>query len=283
MHRIGAPLPRAEALPAPDLIDTTVLAAGLAALARKAGVAIMEVYRTGFEVTYKDDRSPLTLADQRSHEIIVEGLSRLTPGIPVLSEEGLAVPYDVRRAWGEFYLVDPLDGTKEFINRNGEFTVNIALMRDAAPALGVMGVPARGLMYWGGPGLGAWKMPEGGKAERIAMRPVADGGYTVVASRSHGSEALEAFLARIEVKERISSGSALKFCLVAEGLADIYPRFGPTWEWDTAAGHAIIKGAGGVVTDMLGQSEIGYNKETPKHAGFIVASSATLAKLRPAL
>ncbi len=263
-------------------MDAPVLIAGIAALARKAANAIMEIYGTDFTVDFKDDRSPLTLADSRSHEIIAEGLYKLTPGIPVFSEEGISVPYEERKSWGEFYLVDPLDGTKEFINRNGEFTVNIALMRGGAPAIGVMGVPARGTMYWGGPGIGAFRS-SGTSAVPISMRTPPAGGYTIVASRSHGSEALEAFLGRIAVRERISSGSALKFCLVAEGLADLYPRFGPTWEWDTAAGHAIVKGAGGVVTDMQGIEELAYNKEMPKHAGFIVGSRATIDRLREVL
>lgn len=245
----------------------------MVALAHEAGRAIMEVYGTQFDVSIKDDRSPLTLADQRSHAIIDSGLRALTPDIPVFSEEGLDVPYAERKGWGEFYLVDPLDGTKEFINRNGEFTVNIALMRCGAPVLGVIGVPAHGVMYWGGPGMGAYKddVP-------ISIQP-AHGALTVVASRSHGAEELERFLARINVKERISSGSALKFCLVAEGRADIYPRLSPTWEWDTAAGHAIINGAGGVVVDPSGKVELQYNKEVPKHAGFIVASEAVLRAL----
>lgn len=248
-------------------------------LARRAGDAIMQVYGTSFEVGYKEDASPLTLADSRSHALIEEGLLAIAPGIPILSEEGLIADYEARRSWSEFWLVDPLDGTKEFINRNGEFTVNIALIRSGVPVLGVIGVPARGVMYYGGPGMGAFKIMDGLPAESISIHPGSPEGYTVVASRSHGSAALEEFLSRIAVRERISSGSALKFCLVAEGKADLYPRFGPTWEWDTGAGHAIIKGAGGVVTELSGAGELAYNKETPKHAGFIAGSAEIIRTL----
>lgn len=251
----------------------------IVALARKAGDAIMQVYGTGFEVEYKDDASPLTLADSRSHAVIEEGLLALTPSIPLLSEEGLVADFAARRKWTEFWLVDPLDGTKEFISRNGEFTVNIALIKDGVPVFGVIGVPAQGVMYYGGLGMGAFKTVADGSPEPISIKSLSPEGYTVVASRSHGSEELEAFLSKITVRERITSGSSLKFCLVAEGRADLYPRFGPTWEWDTGAGHAIIKAAGGVVTDTTGAQELAYNKETPKHSGFIVCSTEIIRTL----
>jgi 3'(2'), 5'-bisphosphate nucleotidase len=246
----------------------------IVALARRAGRVVLDVYEEGpAEVEYKDDRSPLTRADRLSHEEIARGLAALAPAIPVVSEEGAQTPYEERRGWGRFFLVDPLDGTKEFIKRNGEFTVNIALVERGVPVLGVIYVPVRGTMYFASRGEGAWK-EEGG--ERVAIRasqPRAGEGLRVMASRSHGSDALDEFLKTLSVAERMTAGSSLKFCLVAEGRADIYPRFGPTWEWDTAAGHAIVAEAGGRVTATDGISPLGYGKEILKHAGFICYGS----------
>lgn len=248
----------------------------LAEAAKEAGRAVLDVYGAGgsgdFVVTYKDDRSPLTLADTRSHEIIKARLEGLAPGIPVLSEEGGGTEYAVRGGWEKFFLVDPLDGTKEFINRNGEFTVNIAVLEAGRPVAGVVHVPVRDRTYYAAQGLGAYRRDGEGKPARIRVRPWPEtGGLVVVASRSHGSPELEEFLRKIPVDKLISAGSSLKFCLVAEGSADIYPRFGPTWEWDTAAGHSIVLEAGGRVVDLGGERELAYNKEILKHEGFIVA------------
>jgi 3'(2'), 5'-bisphosphate nucleotidase len=244
-------------------------------VSRRAGDAVLEVYGSGdFGVTYKDDRSPLTLADKRSHEMITRALGSIAPDIPVLSEEGKDIPFAERRGWERFFLVDPLDGTKEFVSRNGEFTINIALMEDARPVLGVVHVPVWGVTYYAEKGGGAFKKEGDGATARINVQDApSPGGLVVVASRSHGSEGLERYLGGLRVKERTSAGSALKFCLVAEGSADIYPRFGPTWEWDTAAGHAVVLEAGGLVTDTGGGEELRYNKEVIKHAGFIVWGS----------
>jgi 3'(2'), 5'-bisphosphate nucleotidase len=252
--------------------------------AREAGRAILEVYnKAEFDVTYKSDNSPLTEADKRSHEIIVEGITTLVPEIPLISEEGADIGYSVRREWRSFFLVDPLDGTKEFISRNGEFTVNIALLEEAIPVLGVIYVPVRGIAYYAERGRGAHVCNDGDTPRRIRVKGGLDGdGLVVAASRSHGSGALEDFLGKLDVKERISAGSSLKFCLVAEGAVDLYPRFGPTWEWDTAAGHAIVKEAGGDVFDTRG-GRLLYNKEILKHSGFIVASADTLDRIRPFL
>jgi 3'(2'), 5'-bisphosphate nucleotidase len=253
----------------PGLLDKIIEAS------REAGRAVLEVYGSGdFGVSYKDDRSPLTLADKRSHEIILKALGSLASHIPVLSEEGRDIGHAGRRVWERFFLVDPLDGTKEFLSRNGEFTVNIALMEEARPVLGVIHVPVKGVTYYAEEGKGAFKK-EGDKAPvRISVKEAPSaGGLVVVASRSHGSEALEEYLKGLKVSERISAGSSLKFCLVAEGAADIYPRFGPTWEWDTAAGHALVLEAGGLVTDTGGKEDLHYNKEVIKHAGFIVWGS----------
>lgn len=214
-------------------------------IARKAGAAIMEIYGSEFIVDVKEDTSPLTVADRVSHEIIETGLKELYPEIPVLSEEGNDIPFEDRRHWQRFWLVDPLDGTKEFIKRNGEFTVNIALIEDGVPVAGVVHVPAQGKTYYGGRGSGAWLEEKGSAAVEIRTRLTSpEAGLTVVQSRSHPSPDLDYYLKGFNVTESISVGSSLKFCVVAEGKADLYPRLGPTSEWDTAAGQAVVEGAG---------------------------------------
>jgi 3'(2'), 5'-bisphosphate nucleotidase len=256
----------------------------IAVLAREAGRAIMGVYDRGdLAVEYKSDHSPLTEADRVSHEIIMRGLAQIAPDVPVISEEGADVEYALRSRWKRFFLVDPLDGTKEFIGRNGEFTVNIALVERGAPVLGVVHRPVTGATYLAGAMLGAWRRAGDAQPEQIEVADAQFSALRAAASRSHGSERLEAFLSLLRVSERISAGSSLKFCLVAEGRADIYPRFGPTWEWDTAAGHAIVLEAGGRVVDTGGTEELRYNKTVLKHAGFIVASDAVLDLVRPLL
>jgi len=241
----------------------------LVAMAKEAGYAVLDVYDSTFHVEYKSDRSPLTEADKRSHEIIAARLGEVSPDTPVLSEEGKGVSYEDRMNWERFFLVDPLDGTKEFINRNGEFTVNIALIEGNSPVLGVVHVPVQGVTYFAVKGKGAFRQKGDGAPERISVREADKDGLVVVASRSHPSPELEVFLSKIRVRERVSRGSSLKFCIVAEGGADIYPRLGPTWEWDTAAGHAVVEEAGGSVTDIEGEPLL-YNKESLKHAGFVV-------------
>jgi 3'(2'), 5'-bisphosphate nucleotidase len=217
------------------------------ALARRAGAAILEVYRQPVEVITKADTSPLTIADLRSHETITQGLAALTPEIPVLSEESSDVPFATRRSWGTFWLVDPLDGTKEFLARNDQFTVNIALIEGHATAFGVVYVPAQDLTYWGGAGIGAFRQHTTAQAESIRVRAQAPQRLRVVGSRSHGSDALTKILPRLGPHDLIPIGSSLKFCLIAAGDADVYPRFGPTSEWDTAAAQAVVEGAGGSV------------------------------------
>lgn len=240
-------------------------------VARKAGKAILEVYETQFSVTKKADRSPLTQADMRSHEIISRELRSQYPHIPVLSEEGKEIPYSARREWSQFWLVDPLDGTKEFIKRNGEFTVNIALIEKNAPLLGVIYIPVSDLLYVAKVTEGCWEI-RNGKRQRLHMHPpVSDTPIRVVRSRSHSSAALESFLDRLPSYEVLNRGSALKFCAMAASHADFYPRFGPTWEWDTAAGHAIVSAAGGVVVDLQGKS-LTYNKPDLLNGPFLVAS-----------
>jgi 3'(2'), 5'-bisphosphate nucleotidase len=226
-------------------------------LARRAGDAILAVYAQHFEVTTKDDRSPLTLADLRSHEIIVAGLRTLTPDIPVLSEESSAIPYDERSRWRRFWLVDPLDGTKEFILRNGEFTVNIALIEGRAPVLGVVHVPVQGVSYTGVRGEGAHRWRERDK-QPIHVRAPAATPLRIVGSRSHRGDSLDRVLPKLEPYELVAVGSSLKFCMVAEGAADFYPRFGPTSEWDTAAAQAVVEAAGGAVVKLDGEP-LDYN------------------------
>jgi 3'(2'), 5'-bisphosphate nucleotidase len=227
------------------------------ALARRAGDAILAVYAQHFEVTTKDDRSPLTVADLRSHEIIEQGLRTLTPDIPVLSEESSTIPFEERRRWERFWLVDPLDGTKEFVSRNGEFTVNIALIEGHAPALGVVHVPVQGVAYTGLRGGGAHRWRDREK-EAIRVCAPAASPLRIVGSRSHRGDSLDRVLPKLAPYELVAVGSSLKFCMVAEGAADLYPRFGPTSEWDTAAAQAVVEAAGGAVVKLDGQP-LDYN------------------------
>lgn len=243
-------------------------------LAEEAGRAIMEVYRSGDTgVTYKDDNSPLTRADTAANSVIIEGLSGLTPDVPILSEESKEVRYEERKEWNMFWLVDPLDGTKEFINRNDEFTVNIALIEDGISVLGVVCAPALGVTYFAADGEGAYKSTLSGlsEPEEIRVAPYVDGTLKVVASRSHKGEAVEKFLKQIKDSECVSKGSSLKFCLVAEGSAHLYPRFGPTMEWDTAAAQCVVECAGGTVTDLSGDP-LRYNKHELLNPYFVVST-----------
>ena len=240
--------------------------------ARAASTAIMEVYLSDFEHVSKSDGSPVTVADQRAEAIILEKLA--STGIPVLAEESVAAGI-VPTLGNRFFVVDPLDGTKEFLKRNGEFTVNIALCEDGKPVLGVVLAPATGATYVGGPG-GAYEITERGVRE--PLRPVVDGPMKVVASRSHGHGALEGFCEAFEVVDDISVGSSLKFCLVAKGEAQLYPRFTPTSEWDTAAGQAVLESAGGSVLCLDG-TPLRYGKGGDNlNPYFIAAASNELAE-----
>ena len=219
-------------------------------LARQAGEKILEIYNSEFSVEEKEDNSPLTSADLASHKTIVAHLEALTPDIPVLSEESAKIPYAERSSWQTYWLIDPLDGTKEFIKRNGEFTVNIALIDNGVPVLGVVHVPVTGVTYAGCEGQGAIKEVPGEGEQAIRVRKLGDGPIAVVGSRSHQGDSLKAFLARLGDHEIVSMGSSLKICLVAEGVADVYPRLGLTSEWDTAAAHCVVVQAGGSLTDL---------------------------------
>ncbi len=251
--------------PLEDLIEATVR------IAREAGGRIMTVYDSDFAVETKEDKSPLTAADLAAHECIVAGLEALTPEVPILSEESATrVDAAQRLAWGRFWLVDPLDGTKEFIKRNGEFTVNIALIDGHRPVLGVVYVPAFRTTYLAAEGLGAFREDETGERRAINAGEGAKPPYRVVGSRSHGGSHLQSYAEGLGEHELVVSGSSLKLCLVAEGRADVYPRFGPTSEWDTAAAQAVVECAGGRVTTLDG-TPLSYNtRESVLNPYFIV-------------
>lgn len=239
--------------------ELAVLLDEVAAIARAAGREILEVYAAEEVVaTSKADASPLTEADLRAHSLIVERLGQLRPQLPVLSEEAADTAYSERSRWTRYWLVDPLDGTKEFLSRNGQFTVNIALIEAHRPQLGVVHVPVDDTTYGGIPGHGAWRQRAGGAQQAIQVAARSATPLRVVGSRSHRGDSLDAFLERVQPYELHAIGSSLKFCLLAEGAADVYPRLGPTSEWDTAAAHAVLLAAGGRVTRLDG-APLEYN------------------------
>lgn len=234
------------------------LSLALLPIVARAGAAIMRVYGArDFAVQRKEDNSPLTLADLESQRHIIAGLTELTPDIPILSEESAQAPWAERMNWRELWVVDPLDGTREFVKRNGEFTVNIALVVEHEPVLGMIAAPALGLLYWGAAGIGAFSHHEGAQSVPIKVSPPQNP-LRVVGSRSHLSAATADYLARLGSHAMTGIGSSLKFCMLAEGKADLYPRFGPTSEWDTAAGQALLEAAGGHVTRLDGH-RLRYN------------------------
>jgi len=247
-------------------------------IAKDAGQAIMKIYNQDFAVEYKTDNSPLTIADQKANEIIVTSLNKLpvnsllNQNIPILSEEGRSIPYKERKNWDYFWLIDPLDGTKEFVKRNGEFTVNIALIHKENPVLGVVYSPVLNFCYWAKSNEGAFK---DGKKLPLKTQKKEDV-YKIVASRSHMSSETRDFIEAIDTdkeKEIISIGSSLKICLVAEGEASIYPRLGPTMEWDTAAAHAIVNESDGLFNRYIDNSDHLYNKKNLLNDWFVVTSS----------
>lgn len=245
---------------------------GLLDINERAAAAIMGVYahfNAGDEILKSDD-SPLTVADQKSHEIIIDGLRKLTPDIPVISEEHKNQPYSERKDYDYVWCVDPLDGTKEFIKKNGEFTINIALIKEHVPVLGVMGVPAQGFACYACKGSGAYKVQDG-KEERLHADKftLKQSGLRLVASRSHLNEATQDFANQFDGVEFVSRGSALKFLIIAEKDADIYPRLAPTMEWDTAAAHIILEEAGGLVIRHDNRQPLRYNKQNLLNPHFI--------------
>ena len=245
-------------------------------LAAEASERILEVYATTFGVTAKEDDSPLTAADLVAHHAIIAGLRRLTPDLPILSEESAAVPFTERSQWRRYWLVDPLDGTKEFVKRNGEFTVNIALIEDHEPVLGVVRVPVTGVCYFAARHYGAFRAEPGQSPQPISVRPLRVGEPVRVAgSKTHGGEGLRAFVAALGAHHLVSIGSSLKFCRVAEGAADVYPRLGLTSEWDTAAAQAIVEAAGGRVVSAETGEPLRYNtRDSLLNPYFIVYGDA---------
>ncbi|MGI9272565.1 MAG: 3'(2'),5'-bisphosphate nucleotidase CysQ [Woeseiaceae bacterium] len=240
-------------------MDLDNLVEPITALAVKAGSAILEVYATDFDVQNKSDESPLTQADLASHNAIVAGLAQLTPDIPIISEEDGLPEFDVRGQWQRYWLIDPLDGTKEFVNRNGEFTVNIALIDSHRPVFGVVHVPVQDKTYIGCEGRGS-ELRADGTTQTIRVAAASSAPVRIVGSRSHRGSSLDAFLEQLGDHDMVPMGSSLKFCTVAEGNADIYPRLGPTSEWDTAAAQAVVEQAGGQVLELDGKP-LSYNKK----------------------
>ena len=266
--------------PAPSNEDLALLLNKVVLLARAAGAAILEVYSSeDFGETSKADNSPLTLADLAAHNCIVAGLSKFESGYPILSEEDANIPYAERSKWTQFWLVDPLDGTKEFLKRNGEFTVNIALVDNGVPVLGVVYAPVLDVCYYAARGTGAFVQRGDSVAQSIkAQAYTADAAIKVVASRSHSDARTEALLTKLGNHQCISMGSSLKLCLVAEGAAHFYPRLGPTMEWDTAAAHAVVNEAGGMVCDVAEQP-LRYNKEDLHNPEFLVLAKTNTVLL----
>lgn len=259
-------------------IDLERLRFALIPVAREAGRAILQVYESDFEVAYKDDDSPVTKADLAANRVILQHLKALTPDVPVLSEESSSVPYETRKSWKRFWIVDPLDGTKEFVKRNGEFTVNIALVEHGSPVLGIVHAPVLEVTYSATAGEGAFKQQAGGDDRRIEVS-TPDEVLVVAASRSHRNEATERYLDLLRKTysvEVISKGSSLKVCLVAEGTAHVYPRTGPTNEWDTAAAQAVLERAGGVMLDLTTGEPLVYNKPSTLNPGFVAAFGANI-------
>lgn len=236
----------------------------------KAGEAILNYYQDDIQVERKDDDSPLTKADLAAHHVITESLKELTPDIPVISEEGGIPDYSERKLWDSYWLVDPLDGTKEFIKKNGEFTVNIALIENGEPVIGVLHIPAKKSTYFGQKSVGSFKVnPEGNKTRIFSSIPKKNQPVTIVTSRSHGSSDTKERVEEMgfKVAREVAAGSSLKFCLVAEGVADVYPRFGPTMEWDTAAGDAVYRYSG---KEEYRYSPLEYNKPSLKNEEFVI-------------
>ena len=256
--------------------DLAALRGAVAAIARQAGEAILAVYGSEFAVTHKDDRSPLTEADLAAHRVIDAALGELDPSLPVLSEESAHIPWSQRREWQRYWLVDPLDGTREFVKRNGEFTVNIALVERGEPVLGVVHAPVRGDLAHAARGQGATLERPGAAPRELSTRAGQGEVLRVAGSRSHGDPRMDRFLQRVGAHELLALGSSLKFLLLADGSADVYLRYGPTSEWDTAAGQGVLEAAGGRVTD-LALAPLRYNtKDSLLNPDFVAVADPAL-------
>lgn len=254
------------------MINWQTLAEQVIQIAETAGVAILDIYQNeaDFNVELKSDDSPLTKADRAANAVICAGLEKLSNKFPIVSEENKAIPYDERKDFEYYWLVDPLDGTKEFIKRNGEFTVNIALVQNQQPVFGVVYAPVLEEMYWAIKGEGAW-MKKGDQVQKLAANTftMSDVGLKVVCSRSHLNEGTQAFIDALDQPEKVSQGSSLKFLLMAKGAAHVYPRLGPTMEWDTGAAQIVLEEAGGKVIDEETKKPLRYNKENLLNPYFI--------------
>ena len=257
-------------------MDYNLLLESIIDISKNAGYSILNIYNDKNKyknIEIKKDNSPLTLADKASNEIICNSLKKITPRIPILSEEGTEISYQERKKWNKFWLVDPLDGTKEFIKRNGEFTVNIALIKNSKPILGVVYAPVLDTTWYGAKNTGSFKIVGNSSSEKINVINIIDKNKNIkiVSSRSHANNPkLDEYTSQFDKFKLIKMGSSIKICLVAEGSAHYYPRFGPTMEWDTAAAHAIVKYAGGNIFNINSDLELKYNKSNLLNPGFLV-------------
>lgn len=252
-------------------MDSRSLLNNLLTIADTASQKVMAIYQTDFEVNTKEDNSPITAADLASHHVIVDGLKALTPDIPILSEESANAPWEERKSWTRFWLVDPIDGTKDFTNRTGEFTVNIALIENGEPVMGIVTAPALNEAYWGIKGQGAWKREADGSTRQLQVVEPPEA-KRAVASKNHMNQETRDFIDQLGNHELVQAGSSLKFCRIAEGKADIYPRLGPTCEWDTGAAHAVLAAAGGKVNKLDGTPLI-YGKEDILNPYFVASGA----------
>ena len=248
-------------------------------ISRRAGDAILDVYNTDFDFSIKDDKSPLTEADTKSNTIIIEGLAKITPDVPILSEEGQDIPYEERLHWDAYWLVDPLDGTKEFIKKNDEFTVNIALLEKNQPVFGVVYAPALNRLYWGSHEKGSFKSNNGEMYILISVNSKVTNPVQIAVSRSHPSYKMSTFISQFDQYDLHPMGSSLKICSVSEGVVHFYPRLGPTMEWDTAASHAIIRAAGGELINIGTNAPLEYNKKDLLNPKFIAGNLLSIQSL----
>ena len=252
----------------------------LIGISKEAGKAILEVYNSDFDYQVKEDSSPLTKADTLSNNIICKGLQRITPEIPILSEENSNIPFGIRTSWEHYWLVDPLDGTKEFIKKNGEFTTNIALIFENRPIFGMIHVPASNEIFWGSKEIGSYHLKGDSLSDmkKISASQEKKDSLRIVSSRSHPSGGLKILLEKLEKFELVSVGSSLKFCLIAKGEADCYPRLGPTCEWDTAAGEIIAESAGANIVNLENKTMKYNHKENYLNPHFLVSNSIETKK-----
>ena len=248
-------------------------------ITKQAGAVIMDVYKTNFEIHIKNDKSPVTEADTRANDIITAGLLKIAPDIPILSEEGGDVSFEERTKWDSFWMVDPLDGTKEFIKKNGEFTVNIAYMQNNLPVFGVVYAPALNEMYLGSIEKGAFKSVAGDSFNPIRAKSQLNNPVQIVTSLSHPSSKMDNFLAQFDTFDLHPMGSSLKVCLVADGSVDFYPRLGPTKEWDTGAAHAVLRAAGGEIIKYGTNEPLEYNKQNLLNPEFIAGNILSIQSL----